>query len=180
MQQTEITDSNRLEFYKQVYRVLSMNKDELLDLNNISTDIVIFDSAGWYYEQHFPKQQIIKFENLQTCKNYKLTPDQFDHIFTDTKIPVTDLPNCILVLDHSDYLKYKNIQELRDTFTRLTTCIKPKEIIVRMSTINLTDSRFENRIQNLASINPINYTITKFNYNEDQLYLAMREKYDIN
>jgi hypothetical protein len=182
MEQTKITASNRDDFYRNVYPVVGMDKSELINLDTLPGHKVIVDSAGWYYEKHFADHKIVKFEHLQSCKNYQLDRSQVDYIFTDTKVPAVNIENSVLLLDHSNYLKYKNAKELKETITYLLEKIQSNHIILRMSTINLNDSRFENRIQNLSNINPDNCVITVFNYNTHVLHVEMRTKknYDFN
>jgi|TARA_R110000803_G_scaffold126444_2_gene193991 hypothetical protein len=182
MQQTKITAENRDDFYRTVYPTISMAKHELIDLDKLPGKKVLFDSAGWHYEQLFTNQKIIKLEHLDSCSSYKLERQQFDYIYTDAKIPALMLNEGTLVYDNGTYLKYKTAQQIKQSVAYLSERIQPSVIVLRMVTTTLNDSRFENRIQSFLNIIPDNFYFTKFVYNIDNVYMEMKIKktYDLN
>jgi len=182
MQQTKVTEDNREDFYKQVYPVVGMEKAELINLDNLPGNKIIIDSAGWYYEQHFPNQKIIKFEHLDTCSSYKFTKEKFNYIFTNEKIPTVDVGENSLIYDNGTYLKYKNSAELKQSIQYFVEKFKSSVIVFRTTTITLNDSRFEDRPHNLLSIVPDEYIVTLFNFAPGHIHIEMKLKqnYDFN
>lgn len=176
MRQTKITADNREDFYRTVYPVVGMDKHELIDLNQLPGTKVLFDSAGWRYEQLFADQKIVKLEHLNSCSSYKLERQQFDYIYTDAKVPALELGESTLVYDNGTYLKYKTAREIKQSLAYLAERLQPSMIVLRMVTITLNDLRFDNRIQSFLSTIPDDYFVTKFDYTVENLYVEMKIK----
>ena len=184
MQQTKVTDKNRIEFYKTVYPVLEMSKNELINLDLYPGVKVIFDSAGWYYQQNFPNQIIVKIENIQTCKEYQLSKYKVDKIFTGENIPKIESTNSTLVLDHPKYIKYKTPSDIKNILLDLSNKISPDIILFRINLVTVNDNKLTNRIENFISIAPTNFVISEFDFSVEQkrLFITFIKKkiYDFN
>lgn len=184
MQQTKVTDNNRLEFYKTAYPVLRMSKNQLINLDIYPGAKVVFDSAGWYYQQNFPNQTLVKVENFHTCRDYQLRKDQFDKMFQNMNVPDINLPGSTLVLDHSNYLKYKTPSEIVDALDMLSHKVKPSVILLRLDLTTVNDNRLTNRLQNFTNIAPNDYVVSEFSFSLDHktmfAKLIKKKTYDFN
>jgi hypothetical protein len=174
MQQTKVTDKNRKEFYKTVYPVLQMPKNELINLDLYPGVKVIFDSAGWYYQQNFPNQIVVKIENIQTCKEYKLPRYKFDKVFTGNNIPKIEFTDSTLILDHPEYIKYKTPQDIKNILLDLTNKISTNIILFRINLVTVDDNRLTNRIENFIKISPTNFVISEFDFSIEQKRLFIK------
>ena len=185
MEQTKITDNNRLEFYQHVYPTVGMSRNELINLDLYPGNKLVFDSAGWHYADSFNEHTVIKYEQLQTCKNYNLTRDKFDYIFDGNKIPKAKIFCNTLLLDNSPYLKYKSTTELSDSLDILASTFTPNVIVIRLNLVNLGDSRLVDRFTNFVNLFPKDYLVSKFHYTAEKtssLFVELLEKgkYDFN
>jgi hypothetical protein len=183
MQQTKVTDKNRIEFYKTVYPVLQMSKNELINLDLYPGVKVIFDSAGWHYQQNFPNQIIVKIENIQTCKEYQLPRYKFDKIFTGENIPKIEFTDPTLIIDYSNYMKYKTPEDIKNILLDLSNKISPDIILFRLNLVTVNDNRLTNRIENFINITPTNFVISEFNFfvEQNRLFIKFIKKkiYDL-
>ena len=184
MEQTKVTTHNSHEFYQQVYPTVGMSYNQLINLTMYPGIKVLFDCAGWYYANNFIGEDIVKYEYIQTCKNYGLTRQQFDYLLNDGKLPSKPSVCNTLVLDHSAYLKYKNISELTDSLESLVYSFTPEIVLIRMNLINLNDSRLVDRFTSIAGIFPENYAVAEFQYctKDNSLFVELIKKvhYDFN
>lgn len=183
MRQTTVTNDNRAEFYKNVYPVLRMDKNSLINLSHYKGTKILLDCAGWHYQTFFPQQQIIKLENIQTCKNYSLTKQQFDIFYKDDHFPsISNVDDGILILDHSQVLKYKTVPELKQLLTELSCKIKTNEIILRVPLITMGDDRLTDRFLNLCNIIPDNFVAIEISYTLKIIFMHLKKKkeYDFN
>jgi hypothetical protein len=183
MEQTTINDKNRDEFYKQIYPVLSMPKQTLLDVSTIMGTKIMVDSTGWYYREHFPTECILSVEHINTCKNFKLDKSKFDKIFNDISFPTIDISGpTVLILDHTLFLKYKTISQINELLSMMSKKCNSYYIMIRGNMNTLGDNRFEDRIKDFVSIVPDDFLITKLSCDLIKYQVEMKKikKYDIN
>lgn len=182
MQQTIITNENRLQFYKAVYPVAAMNKSELINLELYSGDKVLFDSAGWYYQEQFRGQNIIKIEDTEVCENYQLNETHFDKVFSKGNITNLNFPDCTLVIDHSAYFKYQTTENIKLLLTELAKEINPNTILFRLSMLTLDDYKFTDRLKNVVSFVPDSFITNTLIYKTNTVFFDLRRKtyYDLN
>lgn len=181
MEQTKINEENWEKFYKRLYPVLTMSKQNLIDISRLSGTKVIVDSAGWYYQEHFSGDNVIKIEHVNTCKNFKLDKSKFDKMFNDVSFPnITD--QTVLILDHSAFLKYKTVDQLKELLSMMAKKCNSNYIIVRGSMVTLNDYRFGDRIKDFVNVILDDFIATKLSCNLDQYWLEMKKikKDDIN
>ena len=161
------------EFYQQIYVVQTLPKERLIDLGAFAQDrtVIVVDSCGWYYQQQFPQYRIHRVEGINTCKNMKLGRDQVDTIFDDRdelpRVPKIDFANSVMVLDHSLLLKYRTPAQVQAILNRLVNATGCGDIVVRMALLYSNDNRFHNRLDQLATIVPEDYSVVKFDMNLD-------------
>jgi hypothetical protein len=175
---------NRDKFYHTVYKVLRMDKTQLINLDDFTTSIpiLIVDSCAWYYKKHFQSHNIIQVENVLTCKHFDLAKDQVDKIYTEhdrnnIKWPKSIyVPGSVLILDYSNLTQYRTIPELTKLLTDLTTATNAEIVRMRMSIVNSGDYRFTNRVMAFSSIVPEKYVIENFIYNNDAVVTSFRRK----
>lgn len=177
MEQTKVTKENRIDFFKIVYTVQSLPKDELFDLSLYKDKIVVaVDSCGFYYEQLF--FNVKKVEYIETVKQYKFDISMFDKLFTD---PTNISIKCdVLLLDHCPVIfKYKSVSELKHILSTMVDKMQPMHCLVRMNCATLNDNRFTDRFKSLSSILPDNYIVENFNYDvRNQLSFKLLKKHD--
>jgi hypothetical protein len=156
-------------FYRHVYPVLKMKKDELIDLETLYSNkkIVIVDSCGWVYQTMFPNSDIYKIEGIDMCKNVSMTQEKLDCLFDDRDFKNQKFPNrpfdgSVLIIDHSPLMKYRNGKQIRKIFNDLAQSIRPELFHIRMLLDTTDDYRFDNRILELVNIVPDNYVTTEF------------------
>lgn len=175
MRQTAVNDSNREDYYKFVYPVAAMPRDELLNLENYPGVKVILDCAGLNYQLNFPSQNIIKVENIQTCKEYQLNKSHFDKLYKGFNFPVIDVEGT-LILDHSPLLKYKTEAELKQIVKSLTEYIHTGTVVLRMAASTMGDYRFTDRISNLINSIPDNFVVENLNYDLQTVTVRLKRK----
>jgi len=176
MEQTKITEHNRLDFYNNVYNV-NFIQANLIDISQFSDQLIIaLDSCGLIYKKHFPTANIKIIEHVETAKQYQLARSDYDKLFDNTNSITVD-KDSVLLLDHCPSIfKYKTQQELANTLTTLTDTIDPKYCIVRLAVITLGDNRLTDRFQNLSKIIPRKYSVVKFNYDQKYILIELKRK----
>ena len=55
--QTKVSDINRSQFYKQVYRQQFDTKQFLVDLDIFTNECILVDCCGWHYRDLFPTKE---------------------------------------------------------------------------------------------------------------------------
>ena len=176
MEQTKITEHNRLEYYNNVYNV-DFIQANLIDIGRFSDQLIIaLDSCGLIYKNYFPTANIKIIEHVETAKQYQLARSDYDKLFNNTNAITVDKDG-VLLLDHCPSIfKYKTQQELSDTLTTLTDTIDPRYCIVRLALITSGDNRLTDRFQNLSKIIPRKYSVVKFNYDQDYILIELKRK----
>jgi len=180
------TDRNRDEFYRMLYRVQNLPKDQLIDLGDLDTScpILIIDSCGWYYRQHFPGHDITVIESVTVCKDYRLGLDRFDKMFDNRnqqmrwpRLPVIDP---VLILDQSPLLfKYQAPGDVPKALEPMISLYRPREIRMRVSLVTLDDPRFCDRVQHITSMIPPGYVVSYLEYDPEKLRLDLKRKREI-
>jgi hypothetical protein len=175
MEQTKVTNDNRIDYFLSVYRVQQFQKNELFDLSLYQhKKVVAIDSCGWYYQQLF--FELTKIEHVQTVKEYQLDQKKFDRLFN--KIENIKETGDVLLLDHCpEIFKYKTDIELKDILNVLTNNIQPEQCLIRMDCVTLGDNRLTDRFKNLCRIVPESYVVEYFNYSvASTLTMQLRKK----
>jgi hypothetical protein len=156
-------------FYRHVYPVMKMNKDQLINLESeyAGKKIVMVDSCGWFYQQMFNSANIHKMESLYMCKNVSMSKEKIDSIFDDQnfeklKFPNRKFPGSVLIIDHSPILKYRNAMQMQEILTDLTQNIQCELVHVRLPLWTTDDYRFSDRLHELVTIIPKGYVTTEF------------------
>lgn len=156
-------------FYRYVYHVLRMGKDELVDLPALYPDrkIVIVDSCGWFYQQQFPQADIYKIEGIYMCKNVNMSRDKIDCLFDDTdfenlKFPRRPFDQSVLLIDHSPLMKYRDGQQIHQVLNAMTESVRSELVHLRMPLLTTNDYRFSDRVKEMSTIAPKNYHTTEF------------------
>jgi hypothetical protein len=174
MEQTKVTDQNRSDFFKATHVVQTFHKNDLINIAAFgSKKVIAIDSCGWHYENHFFK--IIKFEHLQTVKEYNLDRSMFDKLFNN--LETINEQTDVLLLDHCPNLfKYSTEIELKNILETLTSNTNPKHCLVRMSCVTLGDNRLTDRFKNLCSIIPDNYIVEQLSFDKNLLSFRLLKK----
>jgi hypothetical protein len=176
MEQTNVTDSNRIAFFQQVYAVSTYSQKELLDIQEYrDKKILAVDSCGSHYEKMFPEVTITKFEHVQTVKEYQLPQGYFNKLYN--KIENIKEKTNVLLLDHCPTIfKYKTEIELADILSIIIKNTDADLCLVRIDTVTLADNRLVDRFKNLSLIIPENYVINYFMYNQKELSFKLTKK----
>lgn len=177
-------------FYKYVYPVLSMSKDQLIDLSHLSAEhqIIAVDSCGWLYQQHYPNLTFYRVESLSMVKNISMDRSKFDKLYNDQddknpSFPKFSFPKSVLILDHTVLFRYRDIDNFKTVFQNLLCCTDPELVYFRGTTKLTGEFRFGNRMQELTKLVPDNYAIEKFLFdtsgsiNSFQITLRKIKKY---
>jgi hypothetical protein len=174
MEQQTVTNINNS--FKSVYFVQNFDQSKLLNISKFKdTKVVAIDSCGFHYENKF--YPIVKIENLQTAKEYRFQRSAYDQLFN--RVENINETADVLLLDHCPKLfKYKTLEELAQVLSILTSNIKPKHCLIRMSLVTLNDNRLTDRFKNLVSIVPDSYVVETAAYDCDHFTLSLlkREK----
>lgn len=174
MEQTKVTDENRLDFFRTLYTVQNFSKNNLLDISQFKNKkIVAVDSCGFYYEKLF--FDIFKIEHVQTVKQFQFAKNMFDKLYN--KIENISEKADILILDHCPAIfKYKSEIELKNILETLTSSVSPMHCLVRMNSITLGDNRLTDRFKNLCSIIPETYIVTNLKFSPIELSFQLLKK----
>lgn len=180
--QTAVTDFNRKQFYQTLFPVVSMTKNQMIDIQNLANPVLI-DCAGKFYKTVFSKNVLI-VETLQTAKEFELDRSDFDILFkSDDNIVVwpKKIPsNSDLILDYSRLVRYKTLEQLQKLLENLLDQLCPNSLHLRMHLHHLDDSRICDRFYNICTLKFTAYVVTVFVYNINQgiFELAIKRKYE--
>lgn len=182
--QTKVTNDNRDQFYKQVYRHQFNSKSQLVDLTKFSNDCVIVDCCGWYYRDLFPGNNIISLETLKNALQFKLDRSKFNKLINDQKDhiigwPPLDTINPVLIFDRSPMLKYRSIPDLVSVLSDAAETYCASQLVVNIDTTFVDDSRVVDRFYNLSAISIKNFTVVEFTYHTttNKLFMHFRRKH---
>lgn len=177
-------------FYKHVYPVLSMSKNQLIDLSHLSSDhqIIAVDSCGWFYQEHYPNLKFYNVESLYMVKNVSMDRSKFDKLYNDKddihpSFPKVSFEKSVLILDNTVLFRYREIENFKTVFENLLCCTNPELVYFRGTTKLTGEFRFSNRVQGLTQVVPDTYTIEKFLFdaagsiNSFQINLRKIKKY---
>lgn len=167
MEQTSITNQNRLGFYTNVYPQQLDKKENLIDISSYVNPLLI-DCCGWYYEHVF-NQPVIKIESATTAKDFKLNLTQFNKLFDNRDSnnltwPMVGANHSAVVFDRSAVMKYQSITGINKILELTSKLYTPEKIIFRSILLFVDDNRFNNRVENLCNIKIPGYVVDQFVY----------------
>jgi len=170
-------------FYQQIYPVMKMKRDQLIDIDSEYPDkkIIIVDSCGWFYQQMFVNADIYKIEGVCMCKNVSMSLEKIDSMFDDRnfdklKFPVKQFPGSVLVIDHSTIFKYRTGMQIQSVLTDLTQSIQSELVHIRMPLRTTDDYRLSDRLHELIKIIPNGYVTTDFSFSIGNQMLVAKFK----
>lgn len=159
-------------FYRRTYPVISMEKNELINISELyrGKKIIAVDCAGWHYQNIFSDSDVYRLEGVYVCKNVSMDKSKFDRLYDDKdvdnlKFPVLNFENTVLLLDHSPMLKYRTGPELNKVLEDLVRSTDPDIIHLRLPLVTTNDFRLGDRFTELTTIVPAGYITTMFNFN---------------
>ena len=184
LKQTQVTNQNRSQFYKNVYPHQTDSKNQLIDIGAISAaNIIPIDCCGWHYKDLFPEKNVLPIDTLKSAiefkldkdKVYKLVDNRVDHVLSWPKFAVND---CAVVFDRSPILRYLTLDQLAIVFNDVQQTYQPKFLIVRLKLMFIDSPRLTDRFYNVSTIQVNNTVIEQFHYdsNQDYLYMCFRKK----
>jgi hypothetical protein len=167
--QTKVTDNNRDQFYKQVYRQQFDTKSQLIDLARFSNDCVIIDCCGWHYRNTFPDKNVICLETVKSALQFKLDCARFNKLVDDRQDRVIGWPplettDPVLVFDRSPMLKYLSILDLVSILSNAVETYNASQLIINIDTTFVDDCRMADRFYNLSTISIPNFLVLEFVY----------------
>lgn len=189
LKHTQITDTNRDKFYKQVYRQQLDSKPRLVDLDCFNAkNFIMVDCCGWHYKTLFPNKTVLSIESAREVQQYNITQDRFDHLFDyidngSIAWPNLAIDNCAVVFDRSPVLKYQTIEQLTSIFQQVQSTYQPKFLIARLQLTLIDDSRLVDRFYYLSQLRVNGSVVTEFKYNikNNELYVCFqRNVHDTN
>jgi hypothetical protein len=188
LKQTQVTDQNRDQFYKQVYPHQLDSKQQLINLNQFDTkNVVAIDCCGWHYRDLFLEKNVLSVDPVRAALEFKLSKDRVYKLVdnrNDHKLvwPKFDADNCTVLFDRSPILKYKTLSKLTSIFDAVVDAYQPKFLVVRLSTVFIDSNRLTDRFYELATVKVKNSVVKEFRYNtySDQLYICFEKCYDPN
>lgn len=156
-------------FYRHVYPVLTMDKDQLINLDQFQHDrkIFIVDSCGWYYKTFFPNHNISGIEGIEMCKNLSMDREKFDFLFDDRvkmdpKFSNMESADSVLVYDHGVLLRYTTPDITKNILDALATKTLCSQILVRLNLQTIGHWRFDDRVEEMRRITPTGFVVSKF------------------
>jgi len=179
--QTAVTDSNREEFYNTLFPVVSMTKNQMIDISDLENPVLI-DCAGKFYKQEF-STQILVVETLQTAKEFCLERTDFDFLVKDDdniRWPSKMPKNSDIVFDDSRLTKYKTLNQLQDLLQNLINQCRPNSIHFRIHLHHIDDDRLCDRFYNISLLKFNNYVVLKFLYDTKKniFELSLKRKHE--
>jgi hypothetical protein len=184
LKQTQVTDQNRSQFYRNVYPHQAESKSQLIDIGAIDvSNIIPIDCCGWHYKAMFPEKIVLPIDPIKTALEFKLSKDkvhklvdnQVDHILIWPKFFVED---CAVIFDRSPILKYLTIDQLITLFNNVQQTYQPRFLIARLKLMFIDSDRLTDRFYDLSTIQVSNTVVDQFHYdaNRDYLYMCFRKK----
>jgi len=177
--QTKVTDSNRENFYKQVYNHQTYDPTSLVNLSQLEANQkLLIDCCGWYYKNCFPDESIIALENIKTISEYSLTKNYFDKMFDGRSDDIPSWPKLnikdpIIVFDRSPILGYQSLTTIKKILESVCATYHPKTVVLRQSLLFIDDSRMVDRFYNISKLSINSFVVKKFNYDIDSFMLEI-------
>jgi hypothetical protein len=183
-QQTQITDQNRKEFFRQRYHHQTDAKDQLVDLDSLKEFTVIcVDCCGWYYKTLFPHKSIVSMETIKTVKNFNLDRTYFDQLIdnqSDDRLgwPSISAEQCAVIFDRSPLLKYQTLEQISTVLNTVAHKYTPATILLEQALKFIDDTRLVDRFCHISALKINGYVVTKFVYDldADRLGISFRKK----
>tara|TARA_R110000868_G_scaffold214205_1_gene464307 strand:- start:630 stop:1190 length:561 start_codon:yes stop_codon:yes gene_type:complete len=169
MLQTAVHNSNRQEFYKNVYYMQTNSRDQLINLAEFDNTCILIDCCGAYYKTLF-QQNIFVLETVNSFKEYKFSRDQFDKLIDNQidghiKWPTINILTPVLIFDRSPLIKYLDINNLCHLVSNAAEQYQASNIVLRQKLCFVDDARITDRFYNFYNFKIKNYCIEKFLYN---------------
>jgi hypothetical protein len=182
--QTKVTDNNRDQFYKHVYRQQFDSKSQLVELAKFSNDCVLIDCCGWHYRNTFPDKNTIILETVKNALQFKLDRNKFDKLIDDQQDHKISWPplktiNPVLIFDRSPILKYRSVCDLVHLLSDVSKIYCASQLIVNIDTTFVDDPRMVDRFYNLSAISIPNFIVVEFAYKTttNKLFIHFRRKH---
>lgn len=188
LQQTQVTDQNRDQFYQRVYPQQLCSKQQLVNLNLFDVkNVVAIDCCGWYYRKLFLEKTVLFVDPIKTALDFKLPKDKIYKLVDNRKDdvlvwPKFEVSDCIVLFDRSPILKYKSLSQLTSVFDTVVNTYQAQFLVVRLSTVFVDSNRLTDRFYDLASLKVKNFVVKQFDYNtySNELYVCFERCYDTN
>jgi hypothetical protein len=169
MRQTTVTEENRENFYKSIYKQQHDSPKELIDISSMPGDIIAVDCCGWHYRTLFPGKKIFCLETLLSGIQFQFKKNQVDKLIDNRDIqnlvwPSLTTPECSVIFDRSMIIRYLTVNELCDLLTTVSKKYQPKMISLRGETPFIDDDRLTDRFYNFAKISVPGFVVTRFLY----------------
>ncbi len=182
--QTKVNDTNRIQFYQQVYRHQFDDKQSLINLDMFTNDCILVDCCGWHYQSLFPTKKIICLETVKSALQFKLDRSKFNKLIdnqTDSYIgwPKLDSVDPVLVFDRSPMLKYQTVNDLIKLLSHAVEQYHASQLIVNLDTLFIDDNRLQDRFYSLSAISIPNFTVREVLYktNSNKLFMQFKRNY---
>ena len=179
--QTKVTDNNRADFYQVAYYQQLDAKDQLINLEQFSSDCVLVDCCGWYYRDLFPDNNVIILETVKTALQFKLDLTKFNKLVDDRQDhqlswPPVTTTRPVLIFDRSPMLKYRDIPNLVNVLSAAVEKYQADQLIVNLNTAFIDDPRLVDRFYNLSSFCIDNFVVKEFFYstNDTKLFIHFK------
>jgi hypothetical protein len=179
--QTKVSDINRSQFYKQVYRQQFDTKQFLVDLDIFTNECILVDCCGWHYRDLFPTKRITSLETIKSALQFKLDRSKFTKLIDNQKDsyigwPELNVVDPVLVFDRSPMLKYQTVDNLVKLLSTAVEKYNASQLVVNLDTLFVDDNRLQDRFYNLAAITIPNFVVREVLYKIDSSKLFMQFK----
>jgi hypothetical protein len=186
LKQTQVTDQNREQFYRQMYPQQMDSSQQLINLDCLpSPDVIAIDCCGWHYKNLFPEKHVLSVDPIKTATEFKL-PRQHVYKLFDNRVDQTPVwprvqsNNCAVIFDRSPMLKYRSVDQLMEILNQVQQAYQPKNLFVRLNLMFVDSARLQDRFYDLATMQ-VNHTVVKtFEYHAelDQLSMCFGKKFN--
>ena len=173
VKQTQVTDSNRLDFYKNLYPMQLDDITGLIDISKEPDPIMAIDCCGWHYQEIY-KKNIIMLETIKTAHQFKLNRKKFTKLIDNRSDDVLVWPKIeydvnTILMDRAPLLRYKTILDLNHLLGKIGSIYKPKKMIIKGNLLAIDDFRLRDRFYNWIDFSVDGYIISKFLYDPEKI-----------
>jgi len=172
VKQTQVTDSNRLDFYKTLYPMQMDDITGLIDISKEPDPVIAVDCCGWYYQEIYQKN-VIMLETIKTAHQFKLSRKKFTKLIDNRSDDLIVWPKLecsinTILMDRSPLLRYKTIPDLSHLLYQLGSTYNPEKMIIRGNLLVIDDYRLRDRFYNWIDFSVDGYIISKFLYDPEK------------
>jgi hypothetical protein len=172
VKQTQVTDHNRSDFYKEMYPMQLDDITGLIDISKAPDPIIAVDCCGWHYQEIY-KKNIIMLETIKTAHQFKLSREKFTKLIDNRSDDVIVWPKIecgvnTILMDRSPLLRYKTIPDLNYLLDQMGSTYKPQKMIIKGSLLAIDDYRLRDRFYNWIDFSVSGYIISKFLYDPEK------------